>query len=43
MSSTVEWRGKEDVDPLQDAKAKGLAQGLKLKTSHFHFRDPRSH
>ena len=25
-SSTVEWRGKEDVEPLQDAKDKGLAQ-----------------
>ena len=25
MSSTVEWRGQEDVELLQDAKDKGLA------------------
>jgi hypothetical protein len=43
MSSTVEWRGQEDVEPLQDAKDKGLAQAQKLKTLHFHFSDPRSH
>jgi len=43
MSSTVEWHGQEDVEPLQDAKDKGLAQALKLKTLHFHFSDPRSH
>ena len=41
--STMEWRGLEDVEPLQDAKDKGLAQDLKLKTLHFHFSDPRSH
>ena len=26
ISSTVEWRGQEDVEPLLDAKDKGLAQ-----------------
>jgi hypothetical protein len=43
MSSTVKWHGQEDVEPLQDAKDKGLAQALKLKTLHFNFSDPRSH
>ena len=40
MSSTVEWHGQEDVEPLEDAKDKDW---LKLKTLHFHFSDPRSH
>ena len=26
MSSTMKWHGLEDVEPLQDAKDKGLAQ-----------------
>ena len=26
ISSTMEWNGQEDVEPLQDAKDKGLAQ-----------------
>ena len=26
LSSTVEWHGQEDVEPLQDDKDKGLAQ-----------------
>ena len=26
ISSTMEWHGLEDVEPLQDAKDKGLAQ-----------------
>ena len=26
ISSTMEWHGQEDVEPLQDAKDKGLAQ-----------------
>ena len=43
ISSTVEWRGQEDVEPLQDAKDKGLAQAQKLKALHFLFSDPRSH
>ena len=40
MSSTVEWHGQEDVEPLQDAKVK---YWQKLKTLHFYFSDPRSH
>ena len=40
MSSTVEWHGQEDVEPLQEAKDKDWQ---KLKTLHFHFSDPRSH
>ena len=43
MSSIVDWLGQEDVEPLQDAKNKGLAKAQKLKTLHFHFSDPRSH
>ena len=26
ISSTMDWHGLEDVEPLQDAKDKGLAQ-----------------
>ena len=40
MSSTVEWRGQEDVEPLQEAKDKDWQ---KLKTLHFDFSDPISH
>ena len=43
ISSTVEWHGQEDMEPLQVAKDKGLAQAQKLKTLHFTFSDPRSH
>ena len=43
MSSTVEWRGQEDVEHLQDAKDRRLAKAQNLKTLHFHFSDPRSH
>ena len=43
MSSTMEWLGQEDVEPLQNAKDKRLARALKLKTLHFAFSDPRSH
>ena len=43
ISPTVEWHGQEDVEPIQDAKDKGLAQAQKLKTLHFTFSDPRSH
>ena len=32
----MEWHGQEDVEPLQDAKDKGLAQAQKFKTLHFH-------
>ena len=41
FNSGVAWtRG---LEPLQDAKDKGLAKALKLKTLHFYFSDPRSH
>ena len=43
ICSTLEWHGHEDVEPLQEAKDKRLAQAQKLKTLHFHFSDPRSH
>ena len=43
ISSALEWHGQEDVEPLQNAKDKRLAQALKLKTLHFAFSDPRSH
>ena len=36
MSSTMEWLGKEDVEPLLDAKDRSLAKAQKLKTLHFH-------
>ena len=35
MSSTAEWHGQEDVEPLQDAKDIRLAKAQKLKTLHF--------
>ena len=37
ISSTMEWHGLEDVERLQNAKDKGLAQAQKLKTLHFTF------
>ena len=37
ISSTMEWHGLEDVEPLQDAKDKGLDQAQKDKTVHFLF------
>ena len=37
ISPTVEWHGQEDVEHLQAAKDKGLAQALKFKTLHFLF------
>ena len=33
----MEWRGQEDVEPLQGAKDKGLAQALKAQDSTFYF------
>ena len=42
MSSTVEWHGQEDVEPLLDAKDRRLGKAQNLKTLHFHFSDPRS-
>ena len=43
ISSTMEWHGLEDVEPLQDAKDKGLAKAQNLKTMRLHFSDPRTH
>ena len=33
ISSTVEWHGQEYVEPLQDAKDKGLAQAQNQDSS----------
>ena len=38
ISSTMEWHGLEDVEPLQDAKDKGLAQAQSLGLYIFHFK-----
>ena len=38
MSSTVEWHGQEDVEPLQDAKDKGLAQAQSSGLYIFYFK-----
>ena len=43
ISPTVEWHGQENVEPLQDAKDKGLAQAQSLGLYIFYFSDPRSH
>ena len=37
ISPTVEWHGQEDVEPLQDAKDKGLAQAQILGLYIFLF------
>ena len=37
IRSTKEWHGLEDVEPLQDAEDKVLAQISKLRTLHFLF------
>ena len=42
-SSTMECHGLEDVEPLQDAKDKGLAQAQSSGLYIFYFSDPRSH
>ena len=39
-SSTMAWKGQEDVEPLKNAKDRDWQ---KLKTLHFYFSDPRSH
>ena len=39
----MEWHGQEDVEPLQDAKDKGLAQAQSSGLCIFYFSDPRSH
>ena len=43
ISSTMEWHGLKDVEPLQDAKDKGLAQDPRSRLYIFYFSDPRSH
>ena len=43
ISSTMEWHGLEDVEPLQCAKYKGLAQAQSSGLYIFYFSDPRSH
>ena len=43
ISSTMEWHGLEDVEPLQDAKDKGLAQASRSRLCIVRFSDPRSH
>ena len=40
ISSTMAWKGQEDVEPLKNAKDRDWQ---KLKTLHFYFSDPRSH
>ena len=39
----MKWHGLEDVEPLQDAKDKGLAQASSSILFILHFSDPRSH
>ena len=43
LSSKMRWHGVEDVEPLQDAKDKGLAQAQSSRLYIFYFCDPRSH
>ena len=43
ISSTMEWHGLEDVEPLQDAKDKGLAKASSSRLFILYFSDPRSH
>ena len=35
ISSTMEWHGLKDVEPLQDAKEKGLAQASRSRLYMF--------
>ena len=42
-SSTMKWHGLEDVEPLQYAKDKGLAQAPRSRLCILYFSDPRSH
>ena len=42
-SSTMEWHGLKAVEPLQDAKDKGLAQSPSTRLYIFYFSDPRPH
>ena len=43
ISSTMEWHGLEDVEPLEDAEDKGLAQAQSSGLYLFYFSGPRSH
>ena len=43
ISSTMEWHGLEDVEPLQVPEDKGLAQAQSSGLYIFYFSDPRSH
>ena len=43
ISSTMEWHRLEDVEPLQVAEDKGLAQAQNSGLYIFYFSDPRSH
>ena len=43
ISSTMEWHGLEDVEPLQDVEDKGLAQAQISGLYIFYFNDIRSH
>ena len=43
ISSTMEWHGLKDVEPLLDAKDKGLAQAPRSRLFVLHFSGPRSH
>ena len=43
ISSTMECHGLEDVEPLQDAKDKGLDQASSSRLFILYFSDPRSH
>ena len=43
ISLTMEWHGLKDVEPLQDAKDKALAQASRSRLYIFYFSDPRSH
>ena len=42
-SSTMKWHGLEDVEPLQNAKDKGLAQAPSSRLYISYLSDPRSH
>ena len=37
--STMEWHGLKDVEPLQNAKDKGLAQASRSRLYIFYFSD----
>ena len=43
ISSTMKWHGLKDVEPLLDAKDKGLAQAQSSRLYILYFSDPRSH